>query len=68
MKIYRSYKTFDVNNFKRTLKFELEKVKNESYFEFEAVFLKELNKHVPLKKKILRHDNNPFMTEDLENK
>ena len=26
-KLYQSYKTFDVNNFKNTLKFELEKVK-----------------------------------------
>ena len=66
-KIYRSYKTFDVSNFKNTLKIELEKVKSESYGEFEAVFLKELNKHAPLKKKFLRHSNNPFMTKDLRN-
>ena len=46
------------------MKFELEKVKSESYGEFEAVFLKELNKHRPLKKKFLRH-NNPFKTKDL---
>ena len=37
-KIYRSYKTFDVSNFKNTLKIELEKVKSKSYGEFEAVF------------------------------
>ena len=60
-KVYRSYKTFDVNNFKKTLKFELEKVKSELYGEFEAVFLKEPNKHAPLKKKFLRHNTNPFM-------
>ena len=47
------------------MKFELEKVKSESYGEFEVVFLKELNKHVPLKKTFLRHSNNPFMTKDL---
>ena len=47
------------------MKFELEKVKSESYSEFEAVFLKELNKHAPLKKKFLRHNSNPFMTKDL---
>ena len=64
-KIDRSYKTFDVSNFKNTLKLELEKVKSESYGEFEAVFLKELNKHTPLKKKFLRHNNYPFMTQDL---
>ena len=54
-KIYQLFKTFDVNNFKNTLKFELEKVKSESYSEFEAVFLKELNNHAPLKRKFLRH-------------
>ena len=54
-----------VSYFKNTLKIELEKVKSESYGEFEAVFLKELNKHAPLKKKFLRHNNNPFMTKDL---
>ena len=64
-KLYRSYKPFDVNNFKNTLKFELGKVKSESYGEFEAVFLKELNNHPPLKKKFVRHNNNPFMTKDL---
>ena len=61
-KIYQSYKTSDVSNFKNTLKFELEKGKSETYGEFEAVFLKELNKHAPLEKKLLRHNNNPFMT------
>ena len=47
------------------MKFEVEKVKSESYGEFEAVFLRELKKHAPLKKKFLRHNNNSFMTKDL---
>ena len=47
------------------LKLELEKKISESYGEFKAAFLKELNKHAPLKKKFLRHNNNPFMTKDL---
>ena len=64
-KIYSSHKTFDINNFKKTLKFELEKVKSESYGEFEAVFLKEPNKHAPLTKKFLGNNNNSFMTKDL---
>ena len=67
-KIYRSYKTFDVSYFRNTLKIELEKVKSESYGEFEAVFLEELNKHAPLKKKFLRHNNDLLMTKILENK
>ena len=47
------------------MKFELGKVKCKRYGEFEAVFLKKLNNHAPLKKKFLRHNNKPFMTKDL---
>ena len=36
-----------------------------SYDDFETAFLKELNRHAPLKKKILRHNNNCFMTKEL---
>ena len=51
------------------MKFEPEKVRSKLYVEFEAVFLKELNKHVPLKTKFLRNNNKPFMTNKiLENK
>ena len=65
IKIYRSYKNFELENFDRILKDKLEKLKNHSYAEFEKVFLKELNKHAPLKKKVLRHNNNAFMTKEL---
>ena len=44
---------------------KLEKLTNCSYAEFEKVFLKESNKHAPLKKKVLRHNNNAFMTKEL---
>ena len=64
-KICRSYKTFDVDQFQEILKIKLENIKNKRYSDFEAVFLKELNKHAPLKKKFLRHNNNPFMTKNL---
>ena len=47
------------------MKFELEKVKCKRYGEFEAVFLKKLYKHAPLKKKFLRHNNKPSMTKGL---
>ena len=51
------------------MKLELEKVRSKLYGEFEAVFLKELNKHAPLKTKFLRHNNKPFMTNKIvENK
>ena len=65
IKIYRSYKNFELENFDRILKDKLEKLINHSYAEFEKVFLKELNKHAPLKKKVLRHNNNAFMTKEL---
>ena len=64
-KIYRSCKTFDVDQFQEILEIKLEIIKNKRYGEFEAVFLKELNKHAPLKKKFLRHNINPFMTKNL---
>ena len=64
IKIYRSYKKFELENFNRILKDKLEKLTNHSYTEFEKVFLKELNKPTPLKKKILRHGN-AFMTKEL---
>ena len=47
------------------MKDKLEKLRNHSYAEFEKVFLKELNKHAPLKKNVLRHNNNAFMTKEL---
>ena len=65
MKIYRSYKKLDLENFNRILKEKLENITNHSYAEFDKVFLKELNKHGPQKKKILRHNNNAFVTKEL---
>ena len=47
------------------LEISARKRKIKSYGKFDAVFLKELNKHTPLKKEFLRHHNNPFMTKDL---
>ena len=64
--ICKSYKKFNINNFKNTLKLELVKVKSERYGKFEAAFLKELNKHILLKRKFLRHNNTPLITKDLK--
>ena len=64
-KIYRSYKTFDVDQFQKILEIKPENIKSKRYGDFEAVFfLKELNKHAPLKKKFLGHSI-PFMTKNL---
>ena len=49
------------------MKDKLENLTKHSYAEFEKVFLKELNKRAPLKKMILRDNNNAFMTKELRN-
>ena len=64
-KIHRSYKTFDSDQFQEILKIKLENIKSKLYGDFETVFLRELNKRAPLKKKFLRHNKNPFMTKNL---
>ena len=53
-KIYRSYKQFNSEGFKKDLEFRLNHLTSSSYDDFETTFLKELNRHAPLKKKILR--------------
>ena len=64
-KIYRSYRQFNSEGFKKDLEVRLNHLTSSSYDDFETKFLKELNRHVPLKKKILRHNNNCFMTKEL---
>ena len=49
IKVYRSYNSFNIDNFKNILNQKLSL----------------LNKHAPLKKKILRHNNGLFMTKEL---
>ena len=44
---------------------KLSRLESNSYSEFEKAFLTVLNKQAPLKTKILRHNNNPFMTKEL---
>ena len=51
--------------FKEVLEFRLSHLNTSSCDDFETTFLKELNRHAPLKKKILRHNNNRFMTKEL---
>ena len=44
---------------------KLNNLSSTTYDDFEETFLSLLNKHAPLKKKILRHNNGPFMTKEL---
>ena len=53
VKIYRSYRQFNSKGFKRYLEFRLNHLTSSSYDDFKFTFLKELNRHAPLKKKIL---------------
>ena len=64
-KTYRSYRQFNSESFKKDLEFRLNHLTSSSYDDFETTFLKELIRHAPLKKKILRHNNNRFMTKKL---
>ena len=62
---YRSYKNFDLEHFNIVLKNELEKLNDSTYNEFETGFCNVLNKQVPIKVKIMRHNNNSFMIKKL---
>ena len=54
------------DTFNDTLKINLDAIKdNKKYGVSEKTFLEILDKQVPLKTKILRHDNNFFMTKEL---
>ena len=61
-KVYKSYKKFDLEYFNIALKSELEKLSHSAYSEFQTAFCIVLNKHAPIKVKMLRHNNNSFMT------
>ena len=64
-KVYRSCKQFNSGGFKKDLEFRLNHLTSSAYDDFETKFLKELNRHAAPKKKILRHNNNRFMTKKL---
>ena len=59
---YRDYNKFEENKFERDLTHKLQNIKNLSYIQFEKAFVTVLDNHVPLKKKHLRFNNSPFMT------
>ena len=65
IEIYRSYKSFNIDNFKSILNQKLKKLSSTTYDDFEETLLSLLNKHARLKKKLLRHNNSPFLTKEL---
>ncbi len=60
---YRDYKYFDAEVFKNDLKIALQRnrLSNNKCTVFEDVFLEVLNKHAPLKNKIIRGNHAPYM-------
>ena len=58
------YKFFNIDNFKSILNQKLNNLSTTTYNDFEERFFSFLNKHAPLKKKVLRHNNGPFMTSE----
>ena len=62
---YRNYKNFDNSNFKAELRSEIELNQISNYNNFENVFLRVLEKHAQLKKKLVRANEAPYITKTL---
>ena len=62
---YRYYKNFDNTIFKTELQNKLDSINNCNYLQFETTFMTTLEKHAPLKKKIVRANNVPYMSKTL---
>ena len=64
---YRRYKNFDLHNFKYDLNIAMDmNDANMGYEEFENAHLKMLNKHAPIKQKVMRANEAPFMDKELK--
>ena len=62
---YRCYKKFDNKTFEEKLQKHLLSVSGFESFHFAFRFI--LNQSAPLKKKLIRNNNQPFMTKSLHN-
>ena len=60
---YRSFKNFNENNFKMDLSLKLENFNTEcmTYDDFISIFMEVLDHYAPMKSKIIRGNNGPFM-------
>ena len=65
MEMYRDYKTFNIDFFKRDLRESLENHTSYGYSCFQNIFIALLNKHAPIKKKIMHFNNHPIMSKAL---
>ena len=64
---YRNYKKFDSLKFNVDLKSAFAHEKIESCIKYDEVFMKVLNRHAPLKKKLLRANHSSHMSKTLRN-
>ena len=62
---YRDYKYFDRAKFKNNLNEKLSEVIS-NYESFEITFIEVLNKHAPLRKKVLSANHAPCITKNLD--
>ena len=65
MKLYREYSSFQMEMFKTGLDLNLQCTTGFEYSDFQSIFTRVLHNHAPIKKKILRFNNSPFMTKTL---
>ena len=65
MKMRKDYKTFNTEFFKRDLRERLENHTSYGYSCFQNIFIALLNKNTPIKKRIMRFNNNLFMSKAL---
>ena len=64
-KLYRDHNSFDIKLFKEDLDNNLKSNNTVNLSDFQNTFTTVLHKHAPIKKKILRFNNNPFMSKAL---
>ena len=64
-KLYQDRNSFNIDHFKEDLDNNLKNNSITEYSHFQNIFLEILHKHAPIKKKILRFNDNPFMTKAL---
>ena len=64
-KLYQDCDSFMIDHFKEDLDNNLKNNSITEYSHFQNIFLEILHKHAPIRKKILRFNDNPFMTKAL---
>ena len=62
---YRDYKLFDSGKFQEKINIDITNKNPQEYDSLHSIFLENLNKYAPVKKKKVRYNNSPFMTKDL---